>query len=208
MKHCALALFVLAMLFGISAQALAGDYVSINGGAVFMQDSDFSVDDVADNLEFSYDNGYVVNLALGHTYKQGGRIEAEFNYRTNDLDELSVSGAGNFPTDGKVTSWGAMVNAYYDLETGTAVKPFVGAGVGYANVKLEWDGEDDDDGVLAYQLMTGCGFAVNERITIDLQYRYFAADDPEYSFGDDELEIGATSEYQNHNAMLGVRFNF
>ena len=208
MKHCALALLMLTVLFGLGTPAVAGDYVSINGGAVFAPDSDFSLDDVSDNMEFSHDTGYMVNLALGHTYKQGGRVEAEFFYRANDLEELSISGAGSVAADGKVTAWGALVNGYYDLETGMAVKPFVGAGVGYANVDLDWDGESDNDGVLAYQLMAGCGFAVNEQITIDLQYRYFATDDPEFSFGEGDLEVGADAEYNNHNALLGVRFNF
>jgi len=38
----------------------------------------------------------------------------------------------------------------------------------------------EDDTVFAYQIGAGAGYAVNKNITIDLKYRYFATEDPDF----------------------------
>jgi OmpA-OmpF porin, OOP family len=101
--------------------------------------------------------------------------------------------------DGDISSWGVMANGYYDFANGSAFKPFIGAGVGYVNVRLE-NGGREDDSVFAYQLMAGCGYALNKDVIFDLQYRYFSADDPDF----DGFEL----DYVTHNVMAGLRFSF
>jgi len=205
MKKFTISLLAMALVVGGSvAPALAGPYFSVNAGAVWVNDSDLDIDFLGDIGELSYDAGYGVNAAFGNAYGNGVRSELELAYRTNDIDEISISGLGSGSIDGEVSSWGLMVNVYYDFDTGSAIKPFVGAGIGFANVDLELEGESDDDNVFAYQAMAGVGFAVSKAVTLDLQYRFYATDDPSYKFEG----MGVDSEYMTHNVMAGLRFNF
>jgi opacity protein-like surface antigen len=58
----------------------------------------------------------------------------------------------------------------------------------------------DNDSVFAYQVGLGAGYAVTEKVTIDVKYRYFATEDP----GFEATELGVTS----YNFLFGVRLIF
>ena len=210
MKKLAIVLVAAILVAGgMAAPALAGPYFSVNGGAVWVEDSDLSLSGFGDFAEFSYETGYTVNAAFGHAYANGLRLELEIPYRTNDLDEFSVFGIGLGTIDGEVSSWGAMVNFYVDLDTGSAFKPFIGAGIGVANVEFEIERDSEDDNVFAYQLMAGFGYALSKEVTFDLQYRFYATDDPEFAVHVPDVgRVTIESEYMTHNVMAGLRFNF
>ena len=94
-----------------------------------------------------------------------------------------------------------MGNAYYDFSTEGSFSPYIGAGLGYANVEADLDDfGDEDDNVFAYQFILGGSFASSETLSVDLQYRYFATDDPEFD--------GLEAEYSTHNLMIGLRQSF
>jgi len=57
-----------------------------------------------------------------------------------------------------------------------------------------------DDTVFAYQVGTGVSFAVNEKVSLDLNYRYFATSDPNFE--------GIETEYSSHNVYAGIRVSF
>jgi len=184
--------------FGVST-SFAGTYISANVGAVILSDSD--IDDGVDTGEFSFDTGFGFLGAVGSSMENGGRVEAELGYRTNDFDELEVDGIGKAEIDGDIRSLSFMVNAYYDISTEGGFSPFIGAGLGYANIEADLDNfEKEDDSVLAYQLILGGSFASSEQLSVDLQYRYFATEDPEFD--------GLDAEYSTHNVMIGLRRSF
>ena len=98
--------------------------------------------------------------------------------------------------DADLTTLSLMANGYYDFETGSALKPFIGAGIGFAN----HDFEDVDDTVFAYQFTLGAAYAVNETMDLDCAYRYFATADPDLD--------GIDADYGSHNISVGLRFKF
>ena len=157
MKNILVCFFTFVVIgFGIST-SFAGTYVSGNLGAVIVEDSD--IDDGIDTGEFTYDTGFGFVGALGSSLQNGGRVEAELGYRKNDLDELKVDGLGKADVDGDITSLSLMGNAYYDISTEGSFSPYIGAGLGFAN--LEGDLDDfgsEDDTVFAYQLILGGEF--------------------------------------------------
>jgi len=59
---------------------------------------------------------------------------------------------------------------------------------------------NEDDTVFAYQVGVGVGYAVNEKINLDVKYRYFGTSDPEF----DTTE----AEYSSHNVYVGIRVSF
>ncbi len=94
-----------------------------------------------------------------------------------------------------------MGNIYYDFSTESGFYPFIGVGLGAAKVEADLDDAgSEDDTVFAYQIILGGSFTSSIGLSIDLQYRYFATDDPEFH----ELE----AEYRTHNLMIGLRQSF
>ena len=196
MKKQFVVLLALTMFigFGVSA-AFAAPYVSGNVGVVWLEDTDFG-----DEAEMSFDTGFGITAAIGNAYENGLRGEVEFGYRTSDIDEFD-SDFGSRSINGDISTISLMVNGYYDFMPKETICPFIGAGIGYANVEGDIDElGSEDDNVLAYQVAAGVAFAINPQTKIDVQYRYFDTDDGDF----DNLEV----EYGTHNAMLGVRYSF
>jgi opacity protein-like surface antigen len=184
--------------FGVST-SFAGTYISGSLGAVIANDSDFDAGPLSG--EFTFDTGFGFVAAVGNSMQNGGRIEAELGYRKNDFDEVKFDGLGKGDIDGDISSLSGMGNAYYDFSTEGSFSPFIGAGLGFANIEADLDdASSEDDTVFAYQFILGGSFASSETLSVDLQYRYFATDDPEF----DGLDAG----YSTHNFMIGLRQSF
>ncbi|RLB77540.1 MAG: hypothetical protein DRH06_03570 [Deltaproteobacteria bacterium] len=207
MKNLLAVLISLALFVGFTVStASAGVYISGNLGAVFLNDAD--LDEDGDTGELTFDNGGVATFALGTTIGSAGRIEVELASRVSDFDEMKIDGWDTFDLNGDVTTGSFMGNVYYDFKNGSRFTPFIGGGLGFANVEYDIDsvaGIDDtdtkeDDDVVAYQIMLGGGFAATEQLSIDLQYRFFGTEDPDID--------GVDIEYQSHNVMLGLRYSF
>ena len=192
---CFLAFVVMGL--GVSA-SFADTYISGSLGAVKVSDSD--IDDGDDTGEFTFDSGYGYVGALGIS-NQAGRVEAELAYRKNDFDELKGVGLGKADIDGDINSLSLMGNIYYDFSTEGGFYPVIGVGFGAAKIEADIDDAgSEDDTVFAYQLILGGSFTSSVGLSIDLQYRYFATDDPEFD--------GLDTEYRTHNLMIGLRQSF
>jgi opacity protein-like surface antigen len=195
-------------------------YFSVHVGGTWLQDADVDFDDpdfFDDEIEF--DSGFNVGGAFGYDYGMA-RLEIELAHRQNDVDTIKVD-LLDFKGDGDFSATSVMLNGYWDFETGSPVVPYIGGGIGFANVSannVKFFDElgavryvDDDDNVFAYQLAAGLAFALNPALTLDLGYRFFGTSDPELEadpllvdppFGDFE------TEFDSHNVSLGLRMNF
>jgi opacity protein-like surface antigen len=197
-------------------------YASGNVGATFLNDSDFTDTFTGGAVagEIGADTGYGISGALGYSWGNFG-LEGEVSYRKNDLDDVSVNtlsiagllftGLGTFSLDGETTALGFMANGWYNFATPGPWVPFIGAGIGVANISLDLDNiggvavsYDESDTVFAYQVGAGVGYKVTPKTMVNLSYRYFATHDPEFSDGVDNVE----TEYSTHNVMLGVTVRF
>jgi opacity protein-like surface antigen len=198
---------VLAIFFSSSAYSAEGFYVSGNIGFAMLSDSDIT-DSTTPGLTITmeYDTGLALGGALGYDFNRF-RVEGEISYQKNDIDKVSILGFP-FAASGDVSSLAFLINGYFDFVNDSAFTPYITAGLGYAQIDLNdfniaGSGEPDysqDDSVFAYQVGLGVGYAVTEKVTIDVKYRYFATEDPEFDT--------ATAEIASHNFLLGVRFNF
>jgi opacity protein-like surface antigen len=200
MKKLAVVILALTVgLFGFISFASAEMYVSGNVGAVWVNDAD--IDDGYDTGEIEFDTGFGMNAALGSSYGNGLRAEVEFAYQKSDMDKVSVDGYyGSASIDGDITAIALMVNAFYDFMPNEKFTPFIGAGIGYANLEGDDGYDSEDDNVFAYQAAAGVAFTLNQQLKFDLQYRFFATEDP--SFGN------LDAEYSTHNMMAGLRYSF
>ena len=203
---------VLAVLAFLPATVQAQDwyegvYLELRGGATFPQDQD------DDDIEFSYEPGWLVEGAAGYGHDSGLRGEIALGYRQNDFDEVEAFGT-SFTLNGDVSIFTAMVNLYYDIyleKLGASgaladLTPFVGGGAGVA----VWDAEvnsiggvsvssvDGDDEEFAYQAVGGLSYAFTENVSASIAYSYFSMLE----------DFGTDSDYSSHNVIFGLRYGF
>ncbi len=180
-----------------------GLYLSGTLGFTRVQDANVE----SSPLDFSYEDGFNIGVAVGYGIGENIRIETELTHLENDLDKVEVSGLGTAPTSGDIRSTSLLFNGYIDLKNGTPIITTLSAGAGIAKIDLDVDsvagiytGASDDDKVFAYQLGLGLGYALQENIIIELKYRYFATDD--FDFEGDDVE------FKTHNISFGTRIFF
>ena len=209
MKKYLLITFVCVLVFFFSAPVYSAEglYVSGNIGFAMASDSDITdstVPGVTVNTEF--DTGLAFGAALGYDFNRF-RAEGEISYQKNDIDKIGSPGVILDATgDAKALSF--LINGYYNFINSSAFTPYISAGIGFAQVEfndldissLGFSGSNDEDTVFAYQIGIGVGYAVTEKVTIDVKYRYFGTEDSEYDT--------TKAEFASNNFLFGVRFNF
>ena len=228
----ALAMAPFALPQPASADPLQGLYIAGGGGLNLMERS--TVEPGANAFlpnrgKANFDLGWVALGSVGWGFGNGIRLEVEGFYRQNDLDKLSGFGtvAGSLNSfGGDQRTYGAMVNAFYDLDFSLVglnflnqFGPYVGAGAGYA--WTEYDGVranvgatpvriDDTAGQFAYQGIFGMNFPIEPvpGLALTAEYRYMGTLDTELSGS-----IGGTStkfdvSNSHHSVLLGARYAF
>lgn len=206
----------LAFVSPLAAQAQAhaqaqpnGFYVGAAAGVDFAIDAKAKT--AAGQNEVKYDVGPVGLLSYG--YKFGAfRTELEGGYRTNDV--RGARGAALNSPGGEARTWSVMLNGIYDINTGTALTPYlgVGAGVGFNHVSLTgarpagsavglYNGSDT---TFAYQGIAGFSYALSPNLSLTTDYRYFATTDTSFNSGGAKWHV----ENTNHVVMAGLRWSF
>jgi opacity protein-like surface antigen len=200
-------LLTLFMLPGISLGAEIRPYISVNVGVAFLTDSDQSQGGYE---KMKFDPGFAGSLAGGVKFGMF-RIEGEYGYQGNnidnkydyyyydDYDDYDDDHHHHYSNDDScdMKASSLMGNIYLDFINPSPVTPFLTAGIGMATVKLF---DYYDDTVFAYQIGAGLAFAINPHMNIDLKYRYFATEDPDFD--------GVKAKFASHNVYCGFRFTF
>ena len=188
---------VLVLLFAAQAWAQAqprGMYLSGNIGFGIRPDADISTS----SFPFENDPAFVLNGAIGMAVTPLVRVEGEIGVHLNTADQ---GGTGN---DWTFRTLSFMGNGYFDIPTQSPLRPYVGVGLGFANIDLEVDSggftTNENDWVTAFQLMGGIGYEISPKATLTFGYRYFTTSDPDY--------IGFSTEYSSHDFLFGARFRF
>lgn len=215
-KASAICLSVLFMCcLALSAEAAEKDqglYLSIGAGYSLPGTQD---DQYGASWEFN--RGPAAKGALGYSFKASPginlRTEFELSYRRyGGGSHKSVSGTVK-DLDGNISYLSGMINGLCDFKTGTGLTPFIGIGLGmsqvtWSDVKIEGysSGLDDSDKVFSYQVMGGVGYALTDSLTLDLEYRYFHAQD--VGIRDSAGTIGTLDTNTNHSFLIGLRYLF
>ncbi|MEL6568548.1 MAG: outer membrane beta-barrel protein [Pseudomonadota bacterium] len=187
------------------------------------------------NTEF--DSGIALSGEAGLKYDGGLRSGIELVYTQADvdthtgvtlgggdiggLDAAALAGApdplnvtiADLVADGQgeVSTVGVFANAYYDFNRGGQIQPYVGAGIGFVDVDVEYSPSgvgiiDDGETKFAYQLKAGAAFQVSNAWEIYGEYAYRASDDIEV---DNSLFPGSLEIENEQNIFsIGVRYTF
>jgi opacity protein-like surface antigen len=167
-------------------------------------------------VDFNNLNGFV-------GYKSSNfRIEGEILYANNamTIDRQNTtlpivgdatSGGGQVPVSSgvpvncKATTFAAILNGYYDIDMGSQIKPFVGAGIGFASTNLK-DGAQDWGSAsgLTYQLKGGVAYPLSDRQNIYVQYKYINA--PAQYVTQDGRSF--STNFSSSNIEFGTKLSF
>ncbi|MDA8232608.1 MAG: OmpA family protein [Magnetospirillum sp.] len=196
-------LFTAGMLVaGLPSLAHAQWYVSGDVGANYVQPYSAQV---GPNSKTGYDWKVVGLGAVGYSFG-APKVEFEAGYRSNDASRV-----GGMSGSGDVGTFSMMTNAIYDFMPTSTWHPFLGAGIGAAEVSMndissngawQYSGTNWN---FAYQAIAGLGYDIAQNLMLKAEYRYFATlDNSVTGIG------GVTGKvpYQNHSILVGLTYKF
>ena len=160
---------------------------------------------------YDVEQSFSAMIAVGYDYPGGTRTELELSFRDSEADS-----AGAFNAVGKVATTALMGNIFYDFGSRTSkLAPFIGAGVGISYLDHQLTSRnagglalqiDDTESALAWQGVGGLSYRFNDRVSMDLSYRYFDTEKVQYS---STAPGGALeTDYESHDVMLAFRWIF
>ena len=171
---------------------------------------------------WDFDLGFGADGALGYDFGSF-RADAEFTYLTAksvfDVHKTDRR-KDNATADDTLTVLAATANAWYDLDTGTAWSPYIGIGVGAANVQVKLAKGDKTDQVyfdgngwgFAYQAGVGVALEVLTGFSLVGGYQFFGTLETKVTDGNDQTATTDDSTVSPmlmaHGVHLGMRFLF
>lgn len=196
---------VAACLFSANAHAFdVNPYVSAKLRYSMMDNELKVTDDEGDSFKLSGDdNVFGGSIAVGiSSAVQGGAIRTELEYNKN------AKATSYNIVKIEVKNQSAMFNAYYDINTGSKLTPYIGGGIGIAHlkgsIKVDNFKESKSKNNFSWQVGAGVSYALTDNVSIDAGYRYTDAGDVKSK---DEEEI-IKFESKSHEFLLGVRYTF
>ena len=231
------ALLLLAPLATLSAQEMddmmgsdEGFYISAAYSAALPGERD--VLDTANTVAVGTGIGFLGGqFGVGYMIA-GFRPEVSVGYRTASVDSLTVkmlAGSTDDPSierdndalagdgadiSGSISSLDVALSVYYDVDTGSAIAPYIGVGGGMSQVTVNakqavdesYDHDEDSLWALSFQAAAGIGYEVTEDLTVALGYRLIGTLEGNFSkYDTTKRKTGMTL---NHNVELGLRYSF
>jgi opacity protein-like surface antigen len=205
----------------VSQQAHAdGMYVSIFGGADFQADESDRLGTVPFiDYDSDSDTGFALGGAIGaglDNWAKGLRAELEVSYRRRGLGfDFITSGTHSHTgvVEANQSSFAIMANAWYDIDMGWKVTPYVGGGIGWARSQFEahvsnsnfTQTTDDVNSGFAWQLGVGLNYQVDAGVDVGLGYRYVDSPENTVAFCGYHTCFGNIKpDNQSHSVMVNL----
>lgn len=204
------------------------------------QIDDFHTPAAPGGLDFmqgpSADAGIFFGGGIGYEHNDWLRFDVTGEYRGKtritalDRAPNSTVTPGGFQTndyDASKSEWLFLANAYWDLGSWKGITPYVGAGIGTSRVTIHdftdvnvlvpaigIAPDNDSSWNFAWALHAGAEFAINDRVSFDLGYRYVDLGDGKVP--DLITPAGANltnnpytiKDITSHDVHLGMRYKF
>jgi opacity protein-like surface antigen len=180
-----------------------------------------------------FDSGPIGGFGVGYTVNNWLRFDVTGEYRGkvgfHALDTFTNVNTGGINSNDYTASkseWVGLVNAYIDLGTWMNITPYVGAGVGFANIKIDhfrdtnviaagggWAPSGSQTN-FAWALHAGASYRVTSNFAVDLSYRYLNMGDGRTgtltNLDPNVPPVNVApmrfNNIQSHDLMLGVRW--
>ena len=226
MMKRAIACLVFAAFFALPALAAAENSGVYVAPRLLLGFQHTGTTNIGDEAKSNYENTFGGALAVGYNFASSFRLplraELEYAYRSEAEEKASVDipGVAKYDMKHKMSISTLFLNAYYDIDTGSAFTPYFGIGFGMAFVDNKWSGENSNGkefgsgsastSSFAYNLGLGVSYAFTENVAADLGYRFIGAGyhDGKFkdNYGGEENKIGSFPTI--HEIYLGARITF
>ena len=215
-KFIELNLVFLVSVLGLGTTAhaqSAGNYFSFGLGITATEDTSFEV--APGTIDTEFDDDWNYSAAYGWK-RDAFRYEVELLAGEDEVSSHTLNGGDPLagPTGG-INMVGLMLNGYFDFDTASAFTPYAGAGLGLAMIEAEGFGVadipdvlDDDDTVVAYQVMAGIGYGLSDRTSLFAEYRYFGTESAEVTTSVSTGSVATDLDFASTQFRFGVRINF
>ena len=179
--------------------------------------NDFDSGDLDGTGSIGLGIGYQINKYLRADLTGDYWFDADFNGHTSAED----CGNGNPCSSNDSSQMSAfllLANAYVDLGTWHGITPYVGAGIGGANVK--WDDlKNSIDGDVtshsggsewrfAYGLMVGASYCLTDQLKLDAGYRFSQIDGGKMFGYNNGAGPGYDKGFYTNEIRAGLRYQF
>lgn len=173
--------------------------------------SDIDAPDRSADLAPARNPGFYLGGVVGYAFTGNLRAEIEAFYRN---DRLGAPPGGNAPFDmtftpsrftpGVTSAYGGMARGLWEFGKDSAFAPYVGGGVGLANVEYDiaLDGARDteESNLFAYEFTAGARFTLTPRSSIRAGYRLTGT-------GDADPNTTRPAE-RTHAIEFGINYRF
>ena len=207
MKKLLIATAVSAVL---STTALAGTenmfYVKANVGGIILN----KAKDKFTGLKMKGKTAVDFDLGVGYYVMDNTRVDLTFVTPVNPEMKKTANGT---TAKHKGTIYALMANGYVDLFDISVAKVFIGAGVGWSQVKEKitvttplgsGSASSKKKNNAAYQLTLGTAAEVAPGVNAEFAYRWIDFGKTKAKKGN---EASGTTAYKGHNLLLGIRFD-
>jgi opacity protein-like surface antigen len=180
--------------------------------------------DIKSNALYGFGIGYKRNHWL--RFDLTGEYRGDSTFFAQDSYPGGVgfdAGTNEYTAD--VSSWLGLANAYWDIITWCGFTPYVGAGVGFANISVNglkdvnvpnasvFYAADNSTTNFAWAIHGGVSYDVSPQLAIDLAYRYAALGNAASGVvtafdGSSSYNHVAIRDITSNDVMLGVRYKF
>jgi opacity protein-like surface antigen len=156
----------------------------------------------------SYGSSFSFNAAVGYQFEQV-RAELEVgNQILSPKEQLFSNGGRTTLSGGNFSATTILVNGYYDIPTGSKLRPYVGGGVGlglirgkinYSGVQYDYDGDS-----FAYQLKAGVQYEITRKGNVFGELKYSSIS----SYKAKDLTNWDYGPYNSFGLAVGYRQGF
>lgn len=196
----------------------AGPYFRLALGPSFFQDGQLTQYGAFPNSTVYYDTGLAFEGAFGWAFNKYAALDFETGFIGANINNVP----GYISVNSYLYNVPFLVNftLSYPIPR-TVVVPYIGAGVGGADVVFNTDQfgpnssdyvtGSEDDVVFAGQLFAGLRFEITQNMSLEVGYKFFATDDPTFSYPNLNTPGNFNVGFQGartHSILFAFKFKF
>jgi opacity protein-like surface antigen len=201
------------------AMAYGGPYFGAKIGVNWnSSDPSFLTDEiVAPGDTVSLDTGFTGSIVAGYAFGSrwgmlSPRLEVEAGYLNNDVNTIQEDGVGaGIAANGQLNAFYWFTNLLLDIPmSGWGFTPFIGGGVGFANVRLDRVGTvaepgelNGEDTTFAWNLTAGLSYDISRNVTFDVAYRFVQFNS--VNMLNTAGTVTSSDDIDNHQVTAGIR---
>lgn len=192
----------------------AGPTFRVGVGPSFFQDGRLTQYGTSVSSPVDFDTGLAFDAAFGWAFDRYVALDFETGYIGAEINNVP----GYISDDSRFYNVPFLVNATLSYPIPhTNLIPYVGAGVGGADVVFDTDQfgpssadyvtGSENDVVFAGQVFAGLRFQMTRHLALDLGYKYFATGNPTFNYPPDNFNVSFRGA-RTHSVLFGLTFNF